>query len=176
MLSPGFSDDDYRNSKYPDKEIIEPLRARAVMAQPIVFLAVAGQVMDGLATWIGIDGFPGLGEKHVVSQRVIDAGVWVNEKAGITHGLLDEGVWLFAIVKVALAGMIYYVFYNLNFESREAPSGYSLASLCSWLEWLWTQGCGQANARSITVPTEASRPFIEVSPALSVSEGHGEAA
>lgn len=119
VLSPGFSDDDYRNSKYPEKEIIEPLRARALMAQPIVFLAVAGQVMDGLATWIGIDGFPGLGEKHVVSQRVIDAGVWVNEKAGITHGLLDEGVWLFAIVKVALAGMIYYVFYNLNFESRE---------------------------------------------------------
>ena len=89
------------------------------MAQPVVFLAVAGQIMDGLATWIGIDGFPGLGEKHVASQRVIDAGLWANEKLGIDHGMLDEGVWLFALVKFALAGLIYYVFYSLNFESRE---------------------------------------------------------
>ena len=78
-----------------------------------------GQVMDGLATWIGIDGFPGLGEKHVVSQRVIDAGMWVNEKLGITHPMLDEGVWLFAIVKFLLGGLIFYVFYTLNFERRE---------------------------------------------------------
>ena len=119
ILPPGMTDEEYRESQFPEKEIIEPLRARAIMAQPLVYLAVAGQVMDGLATWIGIDGFPGLGEKHVVSQRVIDAGVWVNEKLGITHGLLDEGVWLFAIVKFGLAGLIYNVFYSLNFERRE---------------------------------------------------------
>ncbi len=122
ILPPGMSDDEYRKSSaddLPEKGIIEPLRSRAIMAQPLVFLAVAGQVMDGLATWIGIDGFPGLGEKHVASQRVIDAGLWVNEKLGIEHGMLDEGVWLFALVKFALAGLIYYVFYSLNFERRE---------------------------------------------------------
>ncbi len=122
ILPPGMTDEEYRNSsveELPEKGIIEPLRSRAIMAQPVVFLAVAGQIMDGLATWIGIDGFPGLGEKHVASQRVIDAGLWVNEKLGIEHGMLDEGVWLFALVKFALAGLIYYVFYSLNFERRE---------------------------------------------------------
>ncbi len=122
ILPPGMTDDQYRKSsveEIPEKAIIEPIRSRAIMAQPVVFLAVAGQILDGLATWIGIDGFPGLGEKHVASQRVIDAGLWVNEKLGIDHGMLDEGVWLFALVKFVLAGLIYYVFYSLNFESRE---------------------------------------------------------
>ena len=122
ILPPGMTDDQYRKSsveELPEKGIIEPIRSRAIMAQPVVFLAVAGQILDGLATWIGIDGFPGLGEKHVASQRVIDAGLWVNERLGIDHGMLDEGVWLFALVKFALAGLIYYVFYSLNFESRE---------------------------------------------------------
>ncbi len=122
ILPPGMTDEEYRNAsveEFPAKGVIEPLRSRAIMAQPLVFLAVAGQILDGLATWIGIDGFPGLGEKHVASQRVIDAGLWVNEKLGIEHGMLDEGVWLFALVKVALGGLIYYVFYSLNFERRE---------------------------------------------------------
>ena len=122
ILPPGMTDDQYRKSsveEIPEKAIIEPIRSRAIMAQPVVFLAVAGQILDGLATWIGIDGFPGLGEKHVASQGVIDAGLWVNEKLGIDHGMLDEGVWLFALVKFVLAGLIYYVFYSLNFESRE---------------------------------------------------------
>ena len=122
ILPPGMTDEEYRNAsveEFPAKGVIEPLRSRAIMTQPLVFLAVAGQILDGLATWIGIDGFPGLGEKHVASQRVIDAGLWVNEKLGIEHGMLDEGVWLFALVKVALGGLIYYVFYSLNFERRE---------------------------------------------------------
>ena len=108
ILPPGMTDEEYRNAsveEFPAKGVIEPLRSRAIMAQPLVFLAVAGQILDGLATWIGIDGFPGLGEKHVASQRVIDAGLWVNEKLGIEHGMLDEGVWLFAMVKVALGGL-----------------------------------------------------------------------
>ena len=122
ILPPGMTDDEYRQASvedFPEKGVIEPLRSRAIMAQPLVFLAVAGQILDGLATWIGIDGFPGLGEKHVASQGVIDVGLWVNEKLGIEHGMLDEGVWLFALVKMGLAGLIYYVFYSLNFERRE---------------------------------------------------------
>ena len=122
ILPPGMTDDEYRKASvedFPEKGVIEPLRSRAIMAQPLVFLAVAGQILDGLATWIGIDGFPGLGEKHVASQGVIDVGLWVNEKLGIEHGMLDEGVWLFAIVKFLLGGLIFYVFYTLNFERRE---------------------------------------------------------
>ena len=45
--------------------------------------------------------------------------MWVNGKLGITHPMLDEGVWLFAIVKLLLGGLIFYVFYTLNFERRE---------------------------------------------------------
>ena len=106
-LAPGMTDEEYRTTTFPEKEVIEPLRLRAVMAQPLVYLAVAGQVMDDSGHLIGIDGFPGLGEKHVVSQRVIDAGMWVNGKLGIAHPMLDEGVWLFAIVKFLLGGLGY---------------------------------------------------------------------
>ena len=87
LLPKGITDQEYRDSDFPEKDIIEPLRAKAVMAQPLVFLAVAGQVLEGLATCILIDTVPGLGEKHVVSQMVIDAGIWANELLGITHGL-----------------------------------------------------------------------------------------
>jgi uncharacterized membrane protein len=119
ILPPGINEEQYNSISSPDKDLIQDLRGRASMAQPLVFLAVAGQVMDGLATWIGIDGFPGLSEKHIVSQGVIDWGLWLNEKLGITHGMLDEGVWLFTLVKFALAALIYYFFSILNFEHRE---------------------------------------------------------
>ena len=120
ILPPGMTDEEYTKlTDSEDKDMIESLRARATMAQPLVFLAVAGQLMDGIATWIGIDGFPGLSEKHVVSQKVIDAGLWLNGELGIDHWILDEGVWLFALVKAGLAGLIYYLFSILNFEYRE---------------------------------------------------------
>ena len=120
ILPPGMTDEEYTKlTDSEDKDLIESLRARATMAQPLVFLAVAGQLMDGIATWIGIDGFPGLSEKHVVSQKVIDAGLWLNGELGIDHWILDEGVWLFALVKAGLAGLIYYLFSILNFEYRE---------------------------------------------------------
>ncbi len=120
ILPPGMTDEDYSKlTDSEDKDLIEGLRTRATMAQPLVFLAVAGQLMDGIATWVGIDGFPGLSEKHVVSQKVIDAGLWLNGELGIEHWMLDEGVWLFAIVKAGLAGLIFYLFATLNFEHRE---------------------------------------------------------
>ena len=120
ILPPGMTDEDYSKlTDSEDKDLIEGLRTRATMAQPLVFLAVAGQLMDGIATWVGIDGFPGLSEKHVVSQKVIDAGLWLNGELGIEHWMLDEGVWLFAIVKAGLAGLIFYLFSTLNFEHRE---------------------------------------------------------
>ena len=118
ILPPGITEDDYHNLESPDKDLIESLRNKAVMASPVVSLAVAGQLLDALATGIGIEAFP-YAEKHVVSQQVIEAGLWANEKLGIEHYLLDEGVWLFTLVKLTLGGLIWYFFAIANFEHRQ---------------------------------------------------------
>jgi uncharacterized membrane protein len=119
ILPPGMNEDEYLASESKEKDLIESLRLKATMAYPVVFLPVAGQVLDGLATWIGIDGFPGYGEKHVLSQRVIDGGLWVNEKLGIEHEMLDEGVWLFAILKFLIGGIVFWFYSLANFEYRQ---------------------------------------------------------
>ena len=119
VLPPGMNEDEYLASESKEKDLIESLRLKATMAYPVVFLPVAGQVLDGLATWIGIDGFPGYGEKHVLSQRVIDGGLWVNEKLGIEHEMLDEGVWLFAILKFLIGGIVFWFYSLANFEYRQ---------------------------------------------------------
>ena len=119
ILPPGMNEDEYLASESKEKDLIESLRLKATMAYPVVFLPVAGQVLDGLATWIGIDGFPGYGEKHVLSQRVIDGGLWVNEKLGIEHEMLDEGVWLFAILKFLIGGIVFWFYSMANFEYRQ---------------------------------------------------------
>jgi hypothetical protein len=119
ILPPGMNEDEYLASESKEKDLIESLRLKATMAYPVVFLPVAGQVLDGLATWIGIDGFPGYGEKHVLSQRVIDGGLWVNEKLGIEHEMLDEGVWLFAILKFLIGGIVFWFYLMANFEYRQ---------------------------------------------------------
>ncbi|MDG1535798.1 MAG: DUF63 family protein [Candidatus Thalassarchaeaceae archaeon] len=119
ILPPGMNEDEYLASESKEKDLIESLRLKATMAYPVAFLPVAGQVLDGLATWIGIDGFPGYGEKHVLSQRVIDGGLWVNEKLGIEHEMLDEGVWLFAILKFLIGGIVFWFYSMANFEYRQ---------------------------------------------------------
>ena len=120
VLPPGMTEDEYLASESKEKDLIESLRLKATMAYPVVFLSVAGQVLDGLATWIGIDAFPGYGEKHVLSQRVIDGGLWANEKLGIEDiGMLDEGVWLFAILKFLIGGIVFWFYSMANFEHRQ---------------------------------------------------------
>ena len=57
ILPPGITEDDYHILESPDKDLIESLRNKAVMASPVVSLAVAGQLLDGLATGIGIEAF-----------------------------------------------------------------------------------------------------------------------
>ena len=61
-----MSESEYEDLVSDDKLIMEENRKKAVLAYPVVFLAVSGQVMDGLATWIGIDYF-GYEEKHLLS-------------------------------------------------------------------------------------------------------------
>ena len=103
ILPPGITEDDYHNLESPDKDLIESLRNKAVMASPVVSLAVAGQLLDGLATGIGIEAF-GYYEKHVLSAKII-------ELFGSAYG--------FSVVKLALGGLIWYFFAIANFEHRQ---------------------------------------------------------
>tara|TARA_B100000902_G_scaffold53463_1_gene60223 strand:- start:9172 stop:10509 length:1338 start_codon:yes stop_codon:yes gene_type:complete len=120
ILPPGMTEEDYIKLESPEKDLIESLRTKATMAYPVAVLPVAGQLLDGLATWIGIDAFPGYGEKHVLSQKVIDGGLWANEKLGLTEiEILDEGVWLFTILKLIIGGIIFWFYSLANFEHRQ---------------------------------------------------------
>jgi uncharacterized membrane protein len=69
----------------------------------VVSLAVAGQLLDGLATGIGIEAF-GYSEKHLFSAGII-------EFFGTAYG--------FTVVKLALGGLIWYFFAIANFEHRQ---------------------------------------------------------
>ena len=103
ILPPGMTEDEYNDLKSADKDLIEGLRNKAVMASPVVFLAVAGQLLDGLATGIGIEAF-GYYEKHVFSAKII-------EFFGSAYG--------FSVVKLALGGLIWLIFAWVNFEHRQ---------------------------------------------------------
>ena len=103
ILPPGMTEEQYNDFESPDKDLIESLRNKAVMASPVVFLAVAGQLLDGLATGIGIEAF-GYSEKHVFSAEII-------EFFGNAYG--------FSVVKLALGGLVWYIFAIANFEHRQ---------------------------------------------------------
>ena len=103
ILPPGMTEDEYHDLESPDKDLIESLRNKAVMASPVVSLAVAGQLLDGLATGIGIEAF-GYYEKHVLSAEII-------ELFGSAYG--------FSVVKLALGWLIWYFFAIANFEHRQ---------------------------------------------------------
>lgn len=103
ILPLGLTEEEYHAMSSPDKDLIEELRLKASMAQPLIFLAVAGQLLDGLATWIGIDIF-GYHEKHVLSSGIID--------------LFDTAL-TFTAVKLGLGALIWYFFAMANFEHRQ---------------------------------------------------------
>ena len=103
ILPPGMTEEQYNDFESPDKDLIESLRNKAVMASPVVFLAVTGQLLDGLATGIGIEAF-GYSEKHVFSAEII-------EFFGNAYG--------FSALKLALGGLIWYIFAMVNFEHRQ---------------------------------------------------------
>ena len=103
ILPEGMSESEYDDLVSDDKLIMEENRKKAVLAYPVVFLAVSGQVMDGLATWIGIDYF-GYEEKHLLSA-------WIIEEFGNTFG--------FTLVKAGLGLIIWWFFAFANFEHRQ---------------------------------------------------------
>ena len=103
ILSPGMTEEAYEELESEDKDLIESLRNKAVMASPVVSLAVAGQFLDGIATGIGIEEF-GYAEKHVFSAKII-------EVFGSAYG--------FTAIKLMLGGVIWYFFAIANFEHRQ---------------------------------------------------------
>ncbi|MBT4070209.1 MAG: DUF63 family protein [Euryarchaeota archaeon] len=94
---------------------IERLSNNALLASPMVIAMVFGQLVDGFATMMGIDFF-GYGEKHPVSNGVIEIGGEVNQMLGISFG---EGAWLFTILKACLVGLIAWMFVQMRVENRQ---------------------------------------------------------
>ena len=87
----------------------------------MVLAMVFGQLCDGFATMVGIDLF-GYGEKHPVSDAVIQVGINIADSMGI-EPLMDSnkppGEWLFAIVKACLVAAIVWLFIEMRVEKRQ---------------------------------------------------------
>jgi len=103
VLPVGMSEEQYLQSESPEKDLMEKLRSKAVFASPVVFLAVAGQILDGIATAIGLE-YLGYIEKHVLSDKIIQ---------------LFGNAFGFTFIKIILAGTILYFFTIANFEHRQ---------------------------------------------------------
>lgn len=100
---------------------IEQLSRRALMANPMVLAMVFGQLCDGFATMVGIDLF-GYGEKHPVSDAVIQFGIGIADSMGIEPLMESDnppGAWLFAIVKAFLVAAIVWLFVEMRVERRQ---------------------------------------------------------
>ena len=107
VLPMGMTENEYLEINSPDKELIEKLRWKAVMSYPIVFLAVSGQILDGLATFVGLE-YLGYSEKHVVSENIID---WSRDNFDTAAA--------FILVKVGLGGLIWWFYTLANFEFKQ---------------------------------------------------------
>ena len=103
VLPPGMNEDEYQALESEQKNLIEYLRLKATMAYPVAFLPVAGQLMDGVATYIGIDFF-GYTEKHIVSEAAVN--------------LFDTAL-TFAVLKFGIGGVVFWFYTMANFEYRQ---------------------------------------------------------
>ena len=102
IVPEGISLDDWDRQHSSTWERVEALTPRATLGLPIVLLAMYGQMVDGLATSVGLENY-GYGEKHVLSQKVID---------------IAGTAWGFGILKFVLAGLIAWLFATARFEYR----------------------------------------------------------
>ncbi len=102
IIPAGITLDDWETQHSSTFERLEALTPRAILGTPVILLAMYGQMVDGLATYLGVDHF-GYSEKHVLSQKVID---------------LAGGAWGFAILKFGIAGLIWFLFASARFEDR----------------------------------------------------------
>ena len=103
------------------KHPVEQLSRKALLANPMVLAMVFGQLCDGVATMVGVDLF-GYGEKHPVSDAVIQFGIGIADSMGI-EPLMDSanppGAWLFAVVKACLVAAIVWLFVEMRVERRQ---------------------------------------------------------
>tara|TARA_B100000902_G_scaffold308580_1_gene297769 strand:- start:3371 stop:4726 length:1356 start_codon:yes stop_codon:yes gene_type:complete len=97
LLPPGLDLTSYENERTQYHDDMESLAGLAVLSSPIVFLAIYGQAVDGIATGMGLEIY-GYTEKHVLSAAVI--GIF-----GSAYG--------FTVLKVAL-GFVVWWFYALQ--------------------------------------------------------------
>ena len=104
ILPVGITETEYLASTSPEKDLMEKHRKAAIFASPVVFFAVAGQILDGIATAIGIKYLP-YSEKHILSDKVID--------------IFGGNPFGFTLIKIGLAGIILYFFTIANFEHRQ---------------------------------------------------------
>jgi uncharacterized membrane protein len=102
IIPEGVSLDDWDRQHSSTWERMETLTPRAILGLPIILLAMYGQVVDGFATSVGLENY-GYGEKHVLSQKVID---------------IAGTAWGFGALKVGLAVMIWWLFATARFEHR----------------------------------------------------------
>lgn len=102
IVPEGITVEDWERQNSSTWERLESLSPAAVLGTPVVLLGMYGQMVDGLATSVGLENF-GYGEKHVASQWVIDV-------AGTA--------WGFGALKFGLAGMIWWLFAYARFETR----------------------------------------------------------
>ena len=102
IIPEGISLDDWERQHSSTWERMETLSPRATLGLPIILLAMYGQMVDGLATSVGLENY-GYAEKHVLSQKVID---------------IAGTAWGFGVLKFGLAAMIWWLFATARFEHR----------------------------------------------------------
>ena len=109
VLSEEWTAAEWEKHKSPEKDEIESLMTKAMIASPLTLAFTFGQLCDGLATWIGVD-FGPYKEKHVLGTKIMEFG------SEIIDG---EGAWLFLIVKVILTALLIFVFSQTRIESNQ---------------------------------------------------------
>ena len=102
LIPEGITVEDWERQNSSTWERMESLSPVATLGTPVVLLGMYGQMVDGLATSVGLEHY-GYGEKHVASQWVIDV-------AGTA--------WGFGALKFGLAAMIWWLFAYARFETR----------------------------------------------------------
>ena len=102
IIPQGISLEDWDRQHSSTWERMESLAPRATLGIPTVLLAMYGQMVDGLATSVGLENY-GYAEKHVLSQKVID---------------IAGTAWGFGVLKFGLAAMIWWLFAYARFEHR----------------------------------------------------------
>jgi len=110
ILDEGITLNQWEEFEGEKHEAHEKLVRRAAYSTPIVLLAVYGQLVDGFASWVGVDMF-GYSEKHVLSSLVMELAGGTESGAG--------GGWGFLVVKMLLAFVIVLFFAEWRFERRQ---------------------------------------------------------